>query len=167
MTYRGLSQAVSVASKMLAAVVSVALFVMMVLTFVDVIGRYGFHNSIFGVSEMIELLMVALVFGGFALVTARDQHISVTLLDRVLLVRAPRLMRRLKALFSACVYALFLWIFWQMTFDAMASARQSIVLSLPLWLFSGLAAVLSSVGLVLFVLTQMLQEMGWDGVWHD
>jgi TRAP-type C4-dicarboxylate transport system permease small subunit len=159
MTYRRLQQAVSIARKVLAMVACVALLVMMILTFVDVIGRYGLHNSIFGVSEMVELLMVAVVFGGFALVTASDTHISVTLLDHFLIARAPKLMRRIRFLFSLCIYTLFLWIFWGLTMDAAESARQTIVLSLPLWLFSGTAAVLSSLGLVLFVLTNLLREL--------
>lgn len=102
--------------------------------------------------------MVAVVFGGFAFVTASDEHICVTLVDHLLTTRAPRLMRWIKFLFSFVIYVLFLWIFWQMAIDAMGDSRQTIVLSLPLWLFSGTAALLSSMGLVLFVLTNLLDE---------
>lgn len=167
MTHCGLQQAATVASKGLATVACAALFLMMVLTFVDVIGRYGFNKSIFGVSEMVELLMVAVVFGGFASVTASDQHISDTLLDHFLVARAPRMMRRIKFLFSFCVYALFLWTFFRMAMDATGSARQTIVLSLPLWLFSATATVLSFIGLVLFVLKHLLREMGMGGSQND
>ena len=71
--------AAAVLRQALALAAGGAMLVMVVLTCVDVIGRYGFHNSVFGASEMIELLMVAVVFGGLAFVTASDEHITVTL----------------------------------------------------------------------------------------
>lgn len=43
---------------LLAILAGSAMLVMVVLTFVDVIGRYGFHASVFGASEMISWLMV-------------------------------------------------------------------------------------------------------------
>ena len=46
------------ASRMLGLIAGASLFVMMLLTFVDVIGRYGFHRSIFGAAEIIEQLMM-------------------------------------------------------------------------------------------------------------
>ena len=48
----------AIASRALGVVAAAALLVMMLLTFVDVIGRYGFHHSIFGAAEIIEHLMM-------------------------------------------------------------------------------------------------------------
>lgn len=163
MTHPALHLSATIASKVLALVACGALFVSMVLTFVDVIGRYGFHNSIFGVSEIVELLMVAIVFGGFAFVTASDEHISVTLVDHLLVARAPALMGWVKFLFSCLIYLLFLWIFWDMAIEALGDARETIVLSLPLWLFSGTAAIMSTLGFVLFLITYRRNETGQGG----
>ncbi|MFD2740621.1 TRAP transporter small permease [Sulfitobacter aestuarii] len=152
------SYLVAAVSKLLATLACGALFVMAVLTFIDVIGRYGFNNSIFGASELVELLMVAVVFAGFAFVTATDQHICVTFFDHLLTERAPALMRWSRFLFSLVVYALLLYILWDMALDALANARTTIVLALPIWLFPGIAAALSSLGFILFLLSYPLRE---------
>ena len=145
--------AAAVLRQALALAAGGAMLVMVVLTCVDVIGRYGFHNSVFGASEMIELLMVAVVFGGLAFVTASDEHITVTLFDHLLHARAPRLMRWLRFWFVLVIYGLVAWSLWRIALGAWADGLGTIVLSLPMWLFSGLAAALTSAGCVIFALT--------------
>lgn len=130
-----------------------AMLVMVVLTCVDVIGRYGFNNSIFGASEMIELLMVTVVFAGLAFVTASDEHICVTLVDHLLKAAMPRVMRWLRYLFSLAIYGLLVWVLWRMALGAWEDGRGTIVLALPLWLFSGSAAALTTAGFLIYVVT--------------
>jgi TRAP-type C4-dicarboxylate transport system permease small subunit len=55
------------------------LFVLMVLGTADVVGRYFFSAPIRGASELIELLMAALVFAAFPVVTVERAHITVDL----------------------------------------------------------------------------------------
>lgn len=145
--------AAAVLRQALALAAGGAMLIMVILTCVDVIGRYGFHNSVFGASEMIELLMVAVVFGGLAFVTASDEHITVTLFDHVLQARAPVLMRWLRFCFVLVIYALIAWALWRIALGAWEGARGTIVLNLPMWLFSGLAALLTSAGCVIYALT--------------
>ena len=59
------------------------LFGLMTLTCVDVIGRYFFGTPVYGGFEMTEMLLAALIFAGLPLVTLRDDHITVDLLDPV------------------------------------------------------------------------------------
>jgi TRAP-type C4-dicarboxylate transport system permease small subunit len=49
----------------------------------DVIGRYFFDESIYGGFEIVEYLLGLLIFSGFPLVSLRQEHISVSLLDNV------------------------------------------------------------------------------------
>ena len=49
-------------------IVSLLLFLMMAITFVDVIGRYLFNAPIFGAAEMIQFLLAGTVFSGLILV---------------------------------------------------------------------------------------------------
>jgi TRAP-type C4-dicarboxylate transport system permease small subunit len=74
----------AIASRTLGVIAATALFAMMVLTFVDVIGRYGFHRSIFGTAEIVEFLMMLTVFAGLAFITAKNEHITVTLLEALI-----------------------------------------------------------------------------------
>ena len=58
------------------------LFSMMVLTFIDVWGRYIFNAPVPGGFEITELMMATLIFAGLPLVTLNDEHISVDLIDQ-------------------------------------------------------------------------------------
>jgi TRAP-type C4-dicarboxylate transport system permease small subunit len=74
----------ALAARALGVIAGASLFAMMTLTFVDVIGRYGFHRSIFGAAEIVEHLMLLTVFAGLAFVSAKNEHITVSLLDHVI-----------------------------------------------------------------------------------
>jgi TRAP-type C4-dicarboxylate transport system permease small subunit len=58
------------------------LFLLMLVTCVDVFGRY-FNKPLFGGFELTELLLAALIFTGLPLVTLRNDHVTVDLFDAV------------------------------------------------------------------------------------
>ena len=63
------------ATRLLGLGAAVLLFAMMVLTFVDVWGRYFFNSPVPGGFEVTELMMAALIFAGLPLATgARRAH---------------------------------------------------------------------------------------------
>jgi TRAP-type transport system small permease protein len=64
------------------------LFAMMLLTFVDVVGRYLFNQSVVGAFEITEIMMALLIFAGLPLVVRREEHVTVDLVDRFLPARA-------------------------------------------------------------------------------
>lgn len=72
---------VGLATRMLGVMGAFLLFSMMVLTFVDVWGRYIFNAPVPGGFEITELMMATLIFAGLPLVTLHDEHISVDLID--------------------------------------------------------------------------------------
>ena len=82
----------------LGALTAVALFAMMTLTCVDVVGRYVFNRPVPGGLEIIEILVAATVFGALPLVTLREEHVMVDLLDAVV----PDWMLRIQNV-AACV----------------------------------------------------------------
>ena len=63
---------------------AVLLFCLMALTCADVIGRYFLGTPIYGAFEMTEMLLAALIFAGLPLVTLRNDHVTVDLLDPVM-----------------------------------------------------------------------------------
>jgi TRAP-type C4-dicarboxylate transport system permease small subunit len=67
----------------LSAFAAVVLFAMMALTCADVVGRYFLDLPIFGAFEITEMLLAALIFGGLPLVTLRNEHVTVDLLDPI------------------------------------------------------------------------------------
>lgn len=141
-------------------VAGIALSAMMLLTFVDVIGRYWFNRSIFGASEMIELLMVVAIFGGLALVTRHDEHITVSLLDEWLDRYAPEAQRLAIRLFGLLCQGLMVWVLAGAALRALASGRQTIVLGLPQWWYPASAALLTGIGVALVVVWLLAQLRG-------
>ncbi len=137
--------------RLLAVLAGIALFIMMALTFVDVVGRYGFNKSIFGTSEIIELLMVVVIFAGIAFVTVADQHIKVDIFDPWIKRRAPKLQRWAVLVFSFAMYGFLTFELIRHAIDSFQSGKRTAVLDGPQWLLPGAAALFSIIGVALFL----------------
>ena len=59
------------------------MFCLMLLTCVDVVGRYFLNKPVWGGFELTEMLLAALIFAGLPLVTLRNDHVTVDLFDPV------------------------------------------------------------------------------------
>jgi TRAP-type C4-dicarboxylate transport system permease small subunit len=136
--------------RVLAVCAGIALFIMLILTFMDVIGRYGFNKSIFGTSEIIEGLMVVVIFAGVAFVTASDQHIKVDIFSPWITRIAPNFHRWVVHIFSLIIYAGLTYEMAQHMIDSFASDKRTAVLGLPQWIMPGAAALFSVTGVLLF-----------------
>ena len=64
-------------------VAAAVMFCLMLLTCVDVIGRYFLNKPLWGGFELTEMLLAALIFAGLPLVTLRNEHVVVDLFDPV------------------------------------------------------------------------------------
>ena len=68
----------------LGAVLAALMFAMMLLTFLDVVGRQGFDSPISGSNELTEIAMGFVVYVGLPLVCIRREHITIGLLGNLL-----------------------------------------------------------------------------------
>ena len=90
---------------------SIVLFVIMWLTVVDVVLRYN-NISITGLFEVIEVLMGILVFAGVPIITAKDGHVAVTILD-TFVGRRLRLVQKISVnVICVTVLSTFAWLLW-------------------------------------------------------
>lgn len=64
-------------------IAALVLFMIMTLTCADVIGRYYFKAPIFGAFEITETLLALVIFSGLPLVTLRNDHVTVDVLDPI------------------------------------------------------------------------------------
>ena len=95
----------------LVAFASIVLFVIMWLTVADVVLRYN-NISITGLFEVIEVLMGILVFAGVPIITAKDGHVAVTILD-TFVGRRLRLVQKISVnLICVTVLSTFAWLLW-------------------------------------------------------
>ena len=69
---------------------AVVLFAMMLVTAVDVAGRYLFNKPIAGGFELTEILLAALIYCGLPLVSARREHIVIDTFDPLFSKRLRR-----------------------------------------------------------------------------
>ncbi len=67
----------------LGTLAAIVLFALMMLTCIDVIGRYFLSQPIYGAFEITEMLLAALIFAGLPLVTLRHEHVTVDVLDPI------------------------------------------------------------------------------------
>ena len=71
---------VRLAESVLGGIVAVLLMAMMLITVVDVVGRYAVKQPVPGAYELIELMLAILIFMALPLVCLKDENITVTVL---------------------------------------------------------------------------------------
>lgn len=94
---------------------SVILFLMMLLTFVDVVARYLFNFPLRGGFEVTELMLLVLIFAGLPLVSHADEHVTMDFIDRLLPEAGRRLLVR--AVHAVCAAVMF-FLTWQVSIKA-------------------------------------------------
>ena len=131
---------------------SVVIFVMMVLTFVDVIGRYAFHKPIFGGTEIISALLALSIFSGLGVINARDDHITVELFEEAFRWRlTPIVYEVLVQLFSVVAMSLIAAVLFEHAWEGYKLKKLTEVLEMPVYYTSGAIAVFA----VISVLSQI------------
>ena len=145
---------------------AVALFSIMVLTFVDVSGRKLLSSSVPGSLELTELLMVAVIFAGLPLVSMHGEHVVFDSLDPYV----PRLLRRVQhALVDLLCAGLLLGLAWlmfvkatQMTSYGDTTAQLKLSVGPFVYLMSLLCTVTAGVHLMLMFKPVAHHHLGVD-----
>lgn len=132
-------------SRAFSFVACVLLFAMMVITFVDVIGRYVFLAPLPAAYEIISLMMPAIIFCALPLTVLRNGHVTIDLLDAMTPAWVVPIRDLVVALFSAAALALVSWRLVVRAQDAYAYEDVSDQLWIPLWPFSAGMAVLCAI----------------------
>ena len=134
--------------------VAIALFLMMALTCLDVVGRYIINRPVPGAAELVQYMMVTAVFLALPVVTFRREHISISLIDSLLGPHARKIQRSLIGLASAIVFGYLCVRLWMHA--AMNAANRDVIgyLNLP----TAPAAFFASIfcGITVLVLVAMI-----------
>ena len=94
---------------------SIILFLMMLLTFVDVVARYLFNFPLRGGFEVTELMLLVLIFAGLPLVSHADEHVTMDFIDRLLPEGGRQFLVR--AVHAVCAAVMF-FLTWQVWIKA-------------------------------------------------
>lgn len=136
------------ASKVLAGIACLVLFSMMLLTFVDVMGRYVFLAPLPAAYEMISLMMPAIIFCALPLTMLRETHVTVDLLDAFVPAGLARIQAVVVNLVSAAALALVTWRLAIKTRDDFSFETVTDELLLLLWPFGAGMTVLCAIATV-------------------
>jgi TRAP-type C4-dicarboxylate transport system permease small subunit len=117
------------------------LFMMMLLTTCDVIGRYVFNSPIMGTFELTEFMMVCLVFCSLAYAQSQEGHIAVG----ILVSRFPKMIQSvvkiINYLLTLLILILITWMSIERGFEVKANNECSGTLLIPLYPFVFAVAV--------------------------
>jgi len=143
----------------------IALFAIMVLTFLDVGGRKLLDNSITGSLELTELLMVVVIFGALPLVSERGEHVVFDSLDPYLPDVIKKIQRALVHLLCGAALLGLGWLMWQTGSDFLQSGEttaQLQILKAPF--IYGMGVLCAFTGFIHLTLTFTEQEENEGGV---
>lgn len=139
----------------LGALAAVALVGIVLLTCVDVVGRYLLNRPLTGAFELSEMAMGALVFASLPLVTLRRQQVTVDLLDW-LVPASWRAMQDVAAnLIAALCVGVVAWRLWVKAAEMLANGETTAVLKIPMYPLVHAMALLS------FLTAIVILAMAW------
>ena len=155
-----------VVTPVLGVVASLVLFCLMILTCADVIGRYvpdllgrffpGVFVSkpVYGAFEITEMLLAALIFAGLPLVTLRDEHVTVDVLDGVTPDWLLRVEHVISCILSAAASGYLAWRLWVRAIGMDAAGETTAQLKFKLaYLTYAMSILMALTALALLVLT--------------
>lgn len=98
------------------------LFFIMMLTVVDVVGRYLFNAPVAGGYEITQFAMAALIYAALPVVCFKESHVTIDLLDPLVPDAAVRPRQILINLVCAAILAIVAWSLWVLA-DRIAEYR--------------------------------------------
>lgn len=159
---QALARSITAVNRVLATLAGLLTAVITIIVCVDVASRWLLNQSIQGASELAILLLVALVFLGFAGAEAKGDNFSVTLLVRVLSPRMQRALKVLVNLLSIAAIGVLAWFSWTRGVAATLADEKSYgVIAFPIWP-SRLLIALGLTMLVLQLLAGLVQALTVD-----
>jgi TRAP-type C4-dicarboxylate transport system permease small subunit len=144
-------RAVRLAEGVLGVIVAVLLMAMMLITVVDVIGRYGLKQPVPGAYELIELMLAIVIFTALPLVCLRDENITVSILIERFPARTRQIHAGVVSLLCAGVLAAVAWRLYAHAAQLASYGDVTMFLRLPRGPIGYTMAVLSALGAIALV----------------
>ena len=127
-----LQRGLAACEHVLRAIVAVELACLMFLTFADVVGREILTAPVRAAFEITEIAMGILIFSAMPLLFAREQHVTVDLLDRLYTGRMRQARAILVNLFGAVVVGAMAWRLYDQAVRYEEIGDMTMLLSLPM-----------------------------------
>ncbi|MGH8682569.1 MAG: TRAP transporter small permease [Burkholderiales bacterium] len=137
----------------LGGVAAIVLFCLMLLTCVDVFGRYFLNRPVWGGFELTEMLLAVLIFAGLPLVTLRDDHVTVDLLDPITPAWLFRIQHVIACAIGFVCTAYVAWRLWVRAENLAQAGETTAVLGIQqAWLTYAMSLLMASTAVALLAL---------------
>jgi len=136
MTLKTIVDKMGLPSFLLSYVGALALFLMMTITTVDVVGRYLFNSPILGAYEMTEYLVLLLIFSFLAITQSAKSHITVDIIASFLPRKLQIYLEMFTHLLCFLLMCLITWMGFEKAMDLMASKDTPPNLGIPVYPFA-------------------------------
>lgn len=137
--------------RIIAWICAIILMSMMLVTVLDVIGRYLLNRPLTGATEITELLLSAVVFIGLPAATLDREHVTVDFLTERLPSAIERIRAPVIAVASGVILVVIAWRLWVMGDQIGGYGGTTATLALPVAPFAYLAALLTGVSAIIML----------------
>ena len=122
----------SVLDQFLGILAATVLMLLMIVTFIDVAGRYLFLAPLPGAFEMTEIMMAMLIFAGLPLVSRANQHVTVNLIIGLLSPKIRHFQRLITQIIMTLVFGVMAWRMWIKAVEMLVQGDETAYLLLPI-----------------------------------
>ncbi len=126
--------------RLLAYAAALAMFAMMLVTLIDVVGRYLFSSPLAGGFEITEFLLAGLIFLGLPMVTAANEHVDVDLMDSSVPQFLKPAQNFIICLLNLLAFSVLSWMLWQLAIRTYRYQDTTAILEIP---FTGLVVLMA------------------------
>ena len=154
--FAAMNGAVRQAALWLARFACLVLAAIMVMTFLDVIGRTFFGRALVGTVESVELMMGIVVFCGLALTEIHRRHIVIETFQTLFPRPARRLSEIVNSLLAVVVTGFLAWRLLVKTGEIVEEQEYTQIWELPFWP----TAIVMCVGIGMFLVVLVARLMG-------
>lgn len=150
--------------RMLGGFTALILAAIMLLTCIDVAGRYVLSMPVPGALEITELMMGALIFASLPLVTLRQQQVTIDLFEPFIPKFIKPALHFLIQLVSSLCLAVISWRLWVKGGQMMDQGDITAVLQVTIWPLVYFMSILSAVtAFILLLMVRHKQNSGGAG----
>ena len=143
--------------RLLGLFAAAVLFGMMMITFVDVVGRYLFNAPLTGAYQVVRGAMAVLMFAGLPLVTARREHLTIGLLEAAFKGAARWVQTLLITLISAIVVSFLAWRLFEQGSYYGETGEVLDIIRVPIALFSYYMSVTAAIAAAIMIVMVVQQ----------
>jgi TRAP-type C4-dicarboxylate transport system permease small subunit len=122
-------------SKFIGSIGAGALVVLMLITGIDVVGRYVFHKPLLGAFELSELTLALVILLGWAYTQSVKGHIDIDLLYNRLPLTAQIILDFFIPLLGICLFAFISWQGIIFVIDSIGWNETTEMIGIPVWIF--------------------------------